>query len=315
MFGWAFLGCGNIARQVADELSGTGTRIVSCWNRTPQRAREFAERYGCEAYPSPEQALSAPGVDGAYIAVTADSHFAYMQKALSCGTPVLCEKPFAVNVGEAERAFSLARSRGLYLAEAMWTWFNSPAQTVRRWIGEGKIGKVVRVAARYAERYIDIPRFSSPALLGGALVDIGVYPIRYCYELFGMPRSVVCRGSLVGGVDRSEWVTLGYDGFSAELDISVEESRGEEMTITGTEGEIVIPAFHCAREALLSGRESAHHTDDAPKYGVQMRRAAEEIAAGRRESAFSTPQATLDTMRLLDECRRQLGLVYPCERK
>ena len=316
MFGWAFLGCGNIAAQVAEELKGnTKMRIASCWNRTPARAEAFAAAYESKAYPTAEAALAADGVCAAYVAVTANKHLDYIALCLERGVPVLCEKPFTVNAGEAEKAFALAKKKGLYLAEAMWTWFNAPAQKVRAWLNAGKIGAVKRVRAKYAERYIDIPRFTSPELLGGALVDIGVYPIRYCYELFGMPRAVACRGEVRGGVDVTETIVLDYGAFQAELYVSVEDPQGEEMIVEGSEGSIRIPQFHCAREAFLTGRERAHFCDDAPKYGVEFARAAEEIAAGKKESVFAPPQATKDTMRLLDECRRQLGVVYPMECK
>lgn len=314
-FGWAFLGCGNIAEQVAEQLFGErGMRIVSCWNRTPERARKFAGRFGGSACASAEEAVLADGVNAAYIAVTADKHADYIRLCLSRGVPVLCEKPFTVNTSEAEAAFALAKERGIYLAEAMWTWYNAPARTVRDWVRSGKIGKVVRVTAKYAERYIDIPRFLSPELLGGALVDIGVYPLRYAYELFGMPRGVVCRGELRGGVDVTEDIVLDYGDFRAEIFVSIEDPQGEEFVIEGTKGAIRVPYFHMAREAYLTGGENAHFEDDSPKYGVEFRRVAEEIAAGCAQSAFCPPQATLDTMKLLDECRRQLGLVYPCEK-
>lgn len=314
-FGWAFLGCGNIAEQVADELQREqGIGIVSCWNRTPSRAEGFAAKYGCRAYDSMEAAISADGVDAAYIAVTANKHLDYICYCLERGMPVLCEKPFVVNAMEAECAFSLAREKNLYLAEAMWTWYNAPAHKVRDWVNAGEIGKITKVTAKYAERYIDIPRFTSPELLGGALVDIGVYPLRYAYELFGMPRRVICRGELRDGVDISETVLLDYGSFQAEIFISVEDPRGEEFVIEGTEGKIRIPYFHMAQEAYLYGQKEERFLDKAPKYGVQFRRVSEEIAKGCRESAFCSPGATIDTMRLLDECRKQLGLIYPSER-
>ena len=314
MFGWAFLGCGNIAEQVANELvNEAGQKIVSCWNRSPGRAEKFAVKYGSRAYRTAEEALKAEGVNAAYIAVTADKHLDYIRLCLNAGVPVLCEKPFTVNAGEAEQAFALAKEKGLYLCEAMWTWFNAPARTVRAWLP--KLGAVKKVTAKYCVPISGNPRLVDPARLGGALVDIGVYPIRYTYELFGMPKKIVCEGSVEGGVDHKEKVTLFYDGFEAELMIDMDEFKGEEFVIEGERGCIRVPWFHCAREAFLSGEEEAHFEDDSPKYGTQMRRVSEEIAAGRKESAYCPPAHTLDVMRILDECRRQMGLVYPGEQK
>ena len=88
MFGWAFLGCGNIAEQVANELvNEAGQRIVSCWNRSPERAQKFAVKYGSRAYRTAEEALKAEGVNAAYIAVTADKHLDYIR--LNGGQAVL----------------------------------------------------------------------------------------------------------------------------------------------------------------------------------------------------------------------------------
>ena len=313
MFGWAFLGCGNIAEQVANELAGEeGQKIVSCWNRSPARAEKFAVKYGSRAFSAAEEALQAEGVNAAYIAVTADKHLEYIRLCLEAGVPVLCEKPFTVNAGEAEEVFALAKEKGLYLCEAMWTWFNAPALTVRKWLP--KIGAVKKVTGKYCVSISGNPRLVDPARLGGALVDIGVYPIRYAYELFGMPKSVVCRGRVEGGVDHEEQVTLSYDGFEAEININMDEFKGEEFVIEGEKGTIRVPWFHAAREVILTGEEEARFEDGSPKYGTEIARVSEEIANGRKESAFCPPKNTLDVMRLLDECRRQMGLVYPSEK-
>ena len=289
MFGWAFLGCGNIAEQVANE-GEAGQKVVSCWNRSPERAQKFAVKYGARAYLTAEEALKAEGVNAAYIAVTADQHLGYICLCLNAGVPVLCEKPFTVNAEEAEQAFALAKEKGLYLCEAMWTWFNAPALTVREWLP--KIGAVKKVTAKYCVSISGNPRLVDPVRLGGALVDIGVYPIRYTYELFGMPKKIVCEGSV----------------------IDMDEFKGEEFVIEGEKGTICVPWFHAAQEVLLTGEEEARFEDGSPKYAVQLRRAAEEIANGCKESVFCPPSHTLDVMRILDECRRQMGLVYPSER-
>lgn len=313
MFGWAFLGCGSIAGQVADELIlEEGQKLVSCWNRSKERAEKFAEKYGCRTYLTPEEAIRAEGVDAVYIAVTADKHLDYIRLCLEAGVPVLCEKPFTVNLKEAEEAFALAKEKGVYLCEAMWTWFNSPALTVKSWLE--KIGPVKKVTAKYCVPISGNPRLVDPVRLGGALVDIGVYPIRYAYELFGYPKAISCKGRVEDGVDHEEEITLTYDGFTAELSVNMDEWKGEEFCVEGEKGSIRVPFFHCAEEAFLSGEEEVHFEDKSKKYGVELRRVSEEIAAGMKESALCPPEHTLDVMRILDECRRQMGLVYPSEK-
>lgn len=317
-FGWAFLGCGGIAHTVANQLRHErDMSVVSCWNRTPERAHKFAEKYGAVAYPSAEQAIEAEGVKAAYIAATANVHYQLAEMCIRRGIPVLCEKPFTVNAAQAEKLFALAREKGVYIAEAMWTWYNNPALTVRKWVQSGVVGKVLSVSAVYALPvlpFAENPRHMSPQLIGGALMDVGIYPIRYTYELFGMPKKISCNGTLKGGVDFTESVCMQYDDFSADIFISRRKAAGERFVICGTKGKITVPYFHMATRAALKGECSQRICDRSPKYATELRRVAEEISDGRTESAYCPAQATLDTMRLLDSCRRDMGLVYPCEK-
>ena len=317
-FGWAFLGCGGIAHTAARQLAGDGKmKIVSCWNRTAERAAKFAAKYGAAAYPSAEEAISTEGVNAAYIAVTANKHYDLARLCIERGVPVLLEKPFTVNFAQAEKLFALARERGVYMAEAMWTWYNSPALKVREWLRAGAVGEVQSVSAAYALpvfRLTENPRHTSPELIGGALMDVGIYPIRYAYELFGMPEKISCRGTLEGGVDFTENVRMEYENFAADIFVSRRKIAGERFVICGTKGKIVVPYFHMASRALLKGDRRERLCDRTPKYLNEFRRVAEEISAGRTESCYCPAQSTLDTMKLLDLCRRDLGLVYPCER-
>ena len=316
-FGWAFLGCGGIAHTVANQLKGAGDmEIVSCWNRTQGRAAKFAKKYGAEAFAYAKQAIAAEGVKAAYIAVTANSHYDLAAMCIERGVPVLCEKPFAVNFAQAEKLFALARERGVYMAEAMWTWYNLPALKVREWVRAGLVGDITSVSAVYALPvlpFAENPRHRSPQLIGGALMDVGIYPIRYAYELFGMPQKISCTGSLEGGVDYTENVRMQYEGFAADIFISRRKAAGERFVICGTRGRIVVPFFHMATRARLCSEVRERVCDRSKKYLTELRRVAEEITAGRTESAYCPAQSTLDTMKLLDSCRRDLGLVYPCE--
>lgn len=317
-FGWAFLGCGGIAHTVARQLSRErGMKIVSCWNRTCSRAAKFAKKYGAAAFNSAEEAVSARGVDGVYIAVTANKHYDLAKMCIERGVPVLLEKPFTVNFAQAQHLFDLAREKGVYIAEAMWTWYNSPALKVREWLREGMVGEVTSVSAVYALpvcRLTENPRHTSPELIGGALMDIGIYPIRYAYELFGMPIGLNCSGALEGGVDFTERVQMRYADFTADIFVSRRKVAGERFVIRGTEGVITVPYFHMASRAILKGKKRERLCDRTPKYAAEFRRVAEEISSGKKESAYCPAQSTLDTMKLLDACRRDLGLEYPCEK-
>lgn len=316
-FGWAYIGCGGIAHMTAKELLQTGTNeIVAVWNRTPEKATAFADTYGAKAYATAEEAINAPGVEGVYIAVTADQHTHYMKLCIQHHKPVLCEKPFTVNGEQAKDVLSYAAQEGVYVSEAMWTWHNATAKQVKTWIRQGAAGEIKHVKCAYSYpmiRFSNKPRHTSPELIGGALLDIGVYCIRYCYELFGMPRDIICQGRLSGGIDLGEKVTLRYDNFDAELIISRDGFEGEYLQIEGTKGQIKVPFFHMSKTAILKGGRRQKFKDDSLLFGTEFTNVAREIRSGATAGIDITPQSTIDCLTILDICREQMGLVYPCE--
>lgn len=316
-FRWAFIGCGGIAHITAKELlkSGEG-EIVAVWNRTRTKADAFAKKFGGTVYDTIEEAIHAPGVEGVYIAVTADKHAEFMKICIANHKPVLCEKPFTVNAKQAEEVLSYGAQEGVYVSEAMWTWHNATAQQVKQWMEDQAVGKVQQVNCNYSFPMIKFSkkeRHTSPTMIGGALLDIGVYCVRYCYELFGMPKDIVCHGRLSGGVDLGEHVTLRYEDFDAKLRISRDERDGEKMEIVGSKGTITVPWFHMAKKATLKGTVNARFRDKSLLYGKQFSAVAAEIRSGAKAGIAITPESTVDCMKIMDECRKQMGLIYPCE--
>lgn len=316
-FGWAFIGCGGIAEITAKELLKTGKgRIVSVWNRTHDRAAAFVRKYGGTAYATAEEAINAPGVDGVYIAVTANMHEHYMRLCIGNHKPVLCEKPFTVNAEQAESVFSYATQEGIYVSEAMWTWHNATAHQVKKWVSEGRMGTIREVNCFYSFPMILFSkkeRHTSPEMIGGALLDIGVYCIRYCYELFGMPKEILCDGRVSNGIDLGERILLRYENFDANLIISRDQNHGEKLEILGTQGKITVPMFHMAQKAVLRTEKTEVFRDKSLLYGTQFSKVAEEIRSGARRGVAISPESTVACMRIMDICRKQMGLVYPCE--
>lgn len=318
-FGWAFIGSGWIAEKVASEMVKEKCgRIVSVYSKTKKHAEAFAEKYGGKAYSYLEAALLAPGVQGVYIALPHNLHAEFARYAIALNLPVLCEKPFAVNEGQAREMFSLARERGVYISEAMWTWHNSTSLKVKDWVRGGDCGKITGMSGSYGYPLVYLsrnPRLTSPELIGGALMDIGVYPIRYAYELFGMPQAVKCTGRIKGGVDYGEEIELSYGAFNVSLSVAMDRFLGETVTVFGDRGRVVVPNHHAAtRASLISDGKKEVFRGEKRLYARQMRQVAAEIRAGMLTGGFCPESATMDTMHLLDECRRQLGVVYPCER-
>lgn len=317
-FGWCFLGTGTLANNVAKEILPTGRhRIVTTYSRNPEKNRAFAAACGAVPCASVDEAVSDPAVDAVYVVTPHPSHFNLVKQALSLGKPVLCEKPLTITAAEAKELFDLAKEKGLYLAEAMWTWFAPTANRVKEWVDAGRFGTIKRVHLNYhmnGQNYA--PRVTDPALAGGALLDIGVYPIHYLIRLFGMPAEVRCTGRLKGGIDWGEEIELLFaDGLKARVSMSIDDWKGlERLRIQGSEASTSIWFFHMANAAKL--KKGLRTLDRIQQYGGMRNEfdlVAEEIRQGRTESRFVPPSATLNTMRVVDECRTQMQLVYPFE--
>ena len=317
-FGWAYIGCGGIANITASELVKTpDNEIVAVWNRTASKAEAFAAKFGGTVYPTIEEAINAPGVDGVYIAVTANLHAEYTKLCIAHHKPVLCEKPFTVNAAQARDVFSYARQEGVYVSEAMWTWHNATARKVKDWIRNDAVGKIRQVNCDYSFPMVKLPiqkpRHTSPELIGGALLDIGIYCIRYCYELFGIPKEIICNGRVVNGIDLGEHITLRYDGFDCNLRISRDEFDGEKLEIIGETGKIKVPIFHASKKAVLRGTKKELFRDKSLLFGTQFSAVAAEIRSGAKEGIAIPAQSTIECLEILDICRQQMNLVYPCE--
>lgn len=318
IFHWAFIGSGKLAHIVAKELLPSGRhKIAAAYTRRWEKCQAFAEETGAFPARTPEEAITRPEVDGVYIVTPHNSHYEYAKLALSLGKPVLCEKPVTTDARQAEELIALARQKGVYFAEGMWTWFSPIANQVKAWMDEGLYGEIEDVRVSYLVHVINYaPRLADPLLAGGALLDSGIYPITYLYRLFGNPVSVQCRGTLKDGIDLKEKVTMNFaDGRSVTANISMVDLRGWEwLRIIGSKARTDLRGFHYANAVSLKPKEGKPllFKGDGSMLN-EFDRVAEEIRAGRTESLYVPHQATLDVMRILDECRKQMGLVYPFE--
>lgn len=317
-FRWAYIGSGNIAVSTAKEILKGDHRITSVYGRNSEKARAFAEKYGAKSFPDFESAVNRADVDGVYIATPHTSHVDYAVRAMKAGKPVLCEKPVGVSVRDVDILINTAKEENIYFCEAMWTWFSDVALTVKKWVQSGQIGSVRRAVINYAFPGILMPadsRVLLPETAGGALLDIGIYPITYCYNLFGFPKDIICRGRLKNGIDISETVTLKYDGFECVLHMSL-CSLKENCLFQGTKGAVSLPSFfHMASKAVLKNGSGRQIFKGKTDYLTEFTLAAKEIREGRKESAYIPFEATRNCMQIMDECRRQLGLVYPFEKQ
>ena len=316
-FHWAFIGAGTLARQVAKEITASGRhRIVSVYTRTPEKCAEFAAQYGAIAAGSAEEAMTAPGVDGVYIVTPHTSHAQYALQALDLGKSVLCEKPVTTDGAQTREIIAKSREKGVYFAEAMWTWFSPIARQVKSWMDAGEYGDVKSLRFTYHMKSINYaPRVSDPNLAGGALLDIGIYPLTYACRLLGKPDRIECTGRLQGGIDTGEEIRLIYPGTECTISTSITDYRGlEKMTLRGTRAHTTLWLFHMAGSVRLSRfprRGKRFRADGGMLNEFDL--VAEEIRKGLTESLCVPHQATMDVMDMMDECIRQMHLVYTFE--
>lgn len=317
-FRWCFIGTGTLARIVAKEITGTGRHeIVSVCSRRFEKAEEFAKEFGGKACADASEAMEK--ADAVYVVTPHPQHYAYVKQAIEAGKPVLCEKPFTVKGSETKELFALAKEKGVYIVEGMWTWFAPVALKVKEWVDSGVLGEIEHVTTDMRVNVITYaPRLSDPKLAGGALLDSGVYPITYLYRLFGKPTGVRCTAVIEGGVDVSDRIDLTFaDGQTRHIALSmVDPDSVEQLRITGTKAEIFADHFHYTDTADLLAKDGSLLERFTGKTTLlnEFDRVAEEIRAGRTESAWISPQATMDVMDIMDECRSQIGLVYPFEK-
>jgi predicted dehydrogenase len=321
---WGILGLGSIAHAFADALRYLpDARLVAVGSRAAESAALFGAQYDVpRRYDSYEALAADPEVEMVYVATPHHLHEANTRLCLEAGKGVLCEKPFAINADEAARMIALARQKGRFLMEAMWSRFLPAMTRVRELVAEGALGEVRLVQANFGFHAPFDPssRLFNPALGGGTLLDIGIYPVSFAVMLLGLPDAVSSQAHLgATGVDEQAGIVLRYaDRRLAVLHTSFQVTTSNEAEIVGTAGRLrVHPRFHQAEALTLYRPGEPELSIEAPIVGNGYRYEAEEVhrclRAGKLESDLMPLDETLAIMHLLDQIRAQWGLRYPME--
>jgi predicted dehydrogenase len=282
-------------------------------SRDVTKAQAFAERFGIErAYGDYRDLLADPDVDVVYVATPHGQHREVTLAALDAGKNVLCEKAFALTVADAEEMIEKARSTNLFLMEAMWTRFNPLIRKVHEAVRNGEIGEVRMIRADFGFKHaFDVNhRLWAKGAGGGAVLDLGVYPVAFTHQLLGVPTEIHAHGGRApNGVDTDAGIFLAYDnGAHALLGCSLAANTGSRAEIVGTEGRIDIPdAMYNPTKVIINEVE---HTVEDDGYTHQVRAVERCIAENRTESPLITWQNTLEVMRTLEEVLNQLGVSY-----
>ncbi|HSK25974.1 MAG TPA: Gfo/Idh/MocA family oxidoreductase [Jiangellales bacterium] len=325
---WGVVATGSISITFAEELQrARGSELAAVASRSAERAAEFAGRHGARrAYGSVEELVADDDVHAVYVGSTHQHHAQATKLALEAGKAVLCEKPFTINAVEAESVIALARYRGVFLMEAMWMRCLPAVQRLLATVADGAIGPVRHVAASLG----NVPatgrtyRMNDPALGGGALLDMGVYPLTFATLVLGQPDEVAATAVVQDGVDHAMSVAMswrGRDG-SAPATASVATSMVATLTgdavVIGEEARIHVPTpfHHPAGFAIVRPGEDPEWVE-APYRGKGYVHEIEEVercvAAGLTESPLVPLDDTLAVMSLLDTIRDAVGLTYPTE--
>jgi predicted dehydrogenase len=321
---WGILGPGRIAGKFAAALKETeGAELAAVGSRNLERAEMFASEYGfSRAHGSYEDLAGDDGIDAVYIGTPHSCHRDHSILCLRAGRHVLCEKPFAINATEAEEMVAAAREEKLTLMEAMWMRFMPSIFKVRELISEGDIGEIGRITADFGFRAAFDPesRLFDPARGGGALLDVGVYPVSFAYYLLGEP-ATVGGAAHIGetGVDEESVALLGYKGGSqAILTMALRLETQRDAFILGTAGSIWIPEPWWKSERIVVRQEGrGERTIEIPRLENGFIYQAEEIMnlirEGKTESEIMPLGDSLAVMRIMDKIREHWGLKYPME--
>jgi predicted dehydrogenase len=321
---WGILGTGKIARAFAAALKDTpGAVLAGVASRSIDSAEAFGIEFGAAAsYGSYQQLADAGDVDIIYIGTPHPMHAENALMALTAGKGVLCEKAFTMNRREAVEVMALAREKKLFLMEAMWTRFMPALAEVRRIIASGEIGPVHHVTADFGFTATQGPehRLFDPALGGGALLDLGIYPLSIAAALLGPVESVRAQAEMgTTGVDVQTGFTLVHAGGGMSIcSCSLRARTPCELTVSGELGHVRMNTqFHRARSISVVLADGTSRTVQTPFIGNGYAHEAIEaqrcVQVGLIESPGMTHDETLALMGVMDTIREQIGLRYAAD--
>ena len=321
---WGILGPGGIAAAFAHDVARhTRGQVVAVGSRSRDRAERFAAEWEVpRAHASYEGLVDDPQVDVVYVASPHSEHLEHALLAIEAGKHVLVEKAFTRSAAQAERVLDAAAAAGVFAMEAMWTRFLPHVGALHEVIARGEIGEVVGVIADHGQNMRHHPpthRLHSPDLAGGALLDLGVYPVSFAHDLLGVPDRIRALGSLTPtGVDGQVSIALGFgDSAQASLHTTLWARTATTAVVFGSAGRIELATdFYRPTTFVVVRDDGARWTFSEPvEDGLQYEaaEAARCVAEGRTESPRMSWQGTLDVMRTMDEVRRQVGVAYPGE--
>lgn len=318
-----FLGTGRIAATLAETFAQIdGIELYATASRSLDKAKEFAKEHGfAKAYGSYAELAEDADVELVYIATPHSRHYEDMKLCVEHGKAVLCEKAFTMNSGQAKKIAELAKAKGVFVTEAIWTRYMPSRKLINDVIASGIIGKPSTLTANLSYVIAHKPRIVTPELAGGALLDVGVYGLNFAFMHFGteIERIETSVQFTDTGVDGQETITLFYkDGRMAVLTHGIYARSDRQGIIYGDKGYIVVENINNPQSI------SAFDTDDnlvkridVPEqisgYEYQILESMEAIRNHKTESDSMPISDSIYVMEVMDDIRKKWGLIYPQE--
>ncbi|MBP8854972.1 MAG: Gfo/Idh/MocA family oxidoreductase [Oscillospiraceae bacterium] len=322
MFNFAILTAGNIAGQMAATVCKMPeVHAYAIAARSESRAQDMATQYGFEkAYGSYEALFADPNVDIIYVASPHSHHYAHAKAALLAGKHVLCEKAFTTAAPLGEELFRLANEKNRVILDATWTRFMPFAKALAGMIESGEIGTALTLEASFGFPLDTVPRMAEPALAGGALLDLGIYPLTFASIAFGPDFKAVqslCQKT-EKGVDAYSAITVQWqNGRIGTLTCNMQAALANCGIIYGTNGKITVPDFWHANRIIVqpTGQAPREHVflHDISGYEYEVRELCRLITASEAESPLLPHSETLRILSVMDALRAEWGVRYPFE--
>jgi predicted dehydrogenase len=324
---WGILGAGRIARKFASDLAlVSDVELAAVSARNPEKLETFSKEFHARlSFSSHEDLANCAEVDAIYVATPHGLHYRHVMLCLKHGKAVLCEKAFALNLGQAREMVELARAKNVFIMEAFWTKFLPQYQKVMEIIAAGTIGEVRMIQADFGFRAPEpkAQRLFDPALGGGSLLDIGIYPVFLAQSILGKPTQVhAFITPYDSGVDEQCAMTMKFAGGAlAVLSSTFAVDTPVEAVIAGTAGRIVMRnRFHNALATieLVLGKEEPRiievHREEGFGYQFEARHVSECLRKGLTESPVMTHADTLMLMETLDRVRKTCEVRYDVDK-
>lgn len=319
------MGSGNIAGVMAETIKKMkNVKLYAVASRTRVKAEAFAGKYGCKkAYGTYEELVTDKKVDLVYIATPHSEHYENARLCILNGKPVLCEKAFTANAMQAEELIALAREKGVFITEAMWTRYMPMLTTIKEVLGSGMIGEPKTLTANLGYVIDAVPRMQDPALAGGALLDVGVYTLNFASMIFGDHIEGIESTCIytATGVDEQNSITIKYtDGKVAVLNSSMVSLSDRKGIVYGTKGFAVIENINNFESiTVYDNHYSQIASYKRPKqisgYEYEVEACLKALDAKELECLQMPHSETIRIMKIMDSLRKQWGIVYPFEKK